>query len=129
VTNPDADAQDTRVHFSQVDVLSGDYVILRDSTGTEHQRITGYYPSGLWSKPVPGQVVRVQLVTNASGTGWGFCLDQLETVHLVYLPIIAKQPTPTPTFTPTRTPTPTATPCGCHGYHCTCVPVHYWYPC
>jgi len=171
VTNPDTNAQSTQVHFSKVDVEANyDYIILKDSEGQEHQRITGSYPSGLWSNPVPGRVVQVQLVTDSTDTRWGFYLDQVETIHLVYLPFVARQATqatpnktstptktpiptktpthtatatptdtptktptptgtPTPTITPTPTVTPTATPCGCHGYHCTCVPVHYWYPC
>jgi len=129
VTNPDTDAQSTRVHFSYVDVKPGDYIILKDGTGTEYQRITGSYSSGLWSNSVPGREIQVQLLTNSSGVGEGFCLDQVETAHVVYFPIVFRQPTPTPSPTPTPTPRPTATPCGCDGYHCTCVPVHYWYPC
>jgi hypothetical protein len=131
VTNPDTDAQSTRVHFSRVEVESNyDYVILRDEHGQEHQRITGGHPSGLWSTLVPGRVVQVQLVTDSSETYWGFCLDQIETTYFAYLPSVSRQPTPTPT----STPTPTATPCPCHGYcscnpHCTCDRVHYWYPC
>jgi hypothetical protein len=114
VANPDENAHSTRVHFSQVDVEPGDYIVLKDSTGEECQRITGSYPSGLWSKPVPGRVVQIQLVTDPSGTGWGFCLDQVETVRLVYLPLVLKQYTPTEipsvTRTPTETPSPTLTP-------------------
>jgi hypothetical protein len=114
VANPDENAHSTRVHFSQVDVEPGDYIVLKDSTGVECQRITGSYPSGLWSKPVPGRVVQIQLVTGPSGTGWGFCLDQVETVRLVYLPLVLKQYTPTEipsvTRTPTETPSPTLTP-------------------
>ena len=129
VTNPDTNAQSTRVHFSRVEVQDNhDYLILKDNTGQEHQRITGNYPSGLWSGPVPGSVVQVQLVTDSSVTRWGFCLDQVETTCLVYLPLVIRQPTPT------RTPTPTATPCACYSHcscnpHCTCDRVHYWYPC
>ena len=88
VTNPDENAHSTRVHFSKVDVEPGDYIILKDSTGKEYRRITGSYPMGLWSKPVPGRVIQVQLVTGPSGTRWGFCLDQVETVRLVYLPLV-----------------------------------------
>jgi len=134
VTNPDENACSTRAHFSQVDLVPGDYIILKDSTGKEHQRITDSYPSGLWSQLVPGSVVQVELVTNDSGTGWGFCLDQLEAICFVYLPLVSKSPTSTPTVTPTRTPTPTHTPCPCYSHcscnpHCTCDYVHYWYPC
>jgi len=87
----------------------------------------------MWSDPVPGTVVQVQLVTDSTNAGnidyYGYCVDQIETVRLVYLPMIRKEPTPTPSPTPTRTPTPTPTPCRCHGYYCTCDTIHYWYPC
>jgi hypothetical protein len=112
VANPDENAHSTRVHFSQVDVEPGDYIILKDDMGQEYQRITGSYPMGLWSKPVPGRVVQVQLVTGPSETGWGFCLDQVETVRIVYLPLVLKQynPSDIPSVTPTHTPAPTHTP-------------------
>lgn len=119
--NPDPDAQGTRVRFSKVSVeTERDYIILKDSTGQEYQRITGAYLDGLWSTPVPGRYVQVQFVTNSRVTRWGFCLDQLETT--------ARPPTPTPV--PTRTPTRTSTPrpCSCVG-RCSCVSrTHYWYP-
>jgi hypothetical protein len=125
VTNPDTNAQNTRVHFSQVEVETGyDNLILRDETGQEHQRISGSYPSGLWSNPVPGRIVQVQLVTDSIVTAWGFCLDQVETAHVVYLPIIIEQPTPTPS----PTPRPTSTPCSCDVVICTCDTIHYWHP-
>ena len=120
VTNPDGNAGSTRVHFARMEVEEGyDCIILKDGSGQECQRITGDHSSGMWSDPVPGRVVEVQLVTNASGTAWGFCLDQVETVHLVYLPFMSRQPTPTPS----------PTPCPCDIHYCTCDTVHYWYPC
>lgn len=131
-TNPDTSAQHTRVHFSQVelepyDYYLHDYIVIRDGAGQQVQQITDSYPSGVWSDPVPGSEVQVQLITdssNASGLDYyGYCVDQVETVRLIYLPITRKDPTPT------RTPTPTPTPCQCHGYYCTCNRIHYWYPC
>lgn len=122
--NPNPDAEGTRVHFSKVSLeAEHDYIILKDSTGQVYQRITGAYLDGLWSMPVLGRYVQVQLVTDSRTTRWGFCLDQLETTA---------RP-PTPTRVPTRTPTSTATrrPCSCVGHcsgYCSCVPVHYWYP-
>ncbi len=111
VTNPHENAQHTRVHFSRVDVRSGDTLILKDSKDQEYQRITGNYPSGLWSELIPGREVNVELVTDASGTGWGFCLDQVESEYMVYLPLISRQPTPTPS------PTPTPRPCLAESQH------------
>ncbi len=110
VINPDPAAQGTRVHFSRVETYSEpDFIILRDGTGQEYQRISGSYPTGLWSNPLPGREVRVRFVTSSVFTDWGFCLDRVETT--------ARPPTPMP-------PTPTATrrPCSCRGN------THYWYP-
>ncbi len=121
VINPDPNAQGTRAHFSQVSVEANrDYVIVKDSTGQEYQRITGHFPDGLWSAPVPGREFQVQLVSSASVTRWGFCLDQVQTT--------TRPPTPTPTSTPTSTRTPTPRPCSCVG-RCSCASrTHYWYP-
>lgn len=130
VTNPDTAAEYSRVHFSRLEVESGwDYVYLKDESGNVHQEISGYYPSGLWSTAIPGYVVQVQLLSDYSVQGWGFCLDQIQSVHVCYLPLVIKQPTPTNTPTPTRTPTP----CRCYGVctcnpYCTCDTIHYWYP-
>lgn len=126
ITNPDTNAQSTRVHFSRLEVESiYDHIYLKDGDGGLCQTITGNYPSGLWSNSIPGTVVQVQLSSDSSVSGWGFCIDQVATVHVVYLPIVSKQPTPTPS----PTPRPTATPCSCDIVICTCDAVHYWYPC
>jgi len=151
VVNPDSGAHATRVHFSRVDVQSGsDYIILMDSTGQEYQHITGTYPKGLWSNPVPGGVVQVRLVTDSTVTGWGFCLDQVETTSLfptststpsatsTHTPIPTSTPTRRPTHTPSRTitpiptatRTPTRTPRPTRTRRPTSTPIqtHYWYP-
>jgi hypothetical protein len=127
VTNPDTSAGSTEVHFSRVELGSGypyDYIILRDEAGQQVQIIGDNYPSGLWSDQVPGRIVQVQLITSSVAQYWGFCLDQVGSPHVAYLPIIFKQPTATPS----------PTPCSCYGHcscnpHCTCDTVHYWYPC
>jgi len=134
VINPDSTALSTRVHFSRLELASGDYIVLKDSGGQERQRITGSYASGLWSNPVPGIEVRVELERASSESPeWGFCLDQVES-NCRYLPIVFRQPTPTPTSTPTATPCACYGVCSCHGHcscnpHCTCDRIHYWYPC
>ncbi len=114
LTNPDASAQHTCIHFSRLEVETNyDYVILKNGVGEEVQRITGSYPTGLWSRAVPGRDVQVQLVTDATTTGWGFSVDQLQTSHVVYLPAIIKQSQSTPDNTATPIPTKTATPVSC----------------
>ena len=129
-SNPDPDASHTRIHFSRLELTSDDYVHIKDGTGETVQSLTGYYTAGLWSSTITGRDIEVVLSTTPSGTAWGFCVDQIETVHMVYLPLVSKFPTPTPT----RTATPTYTPCPCDVHYCTCDrvctcdTVHYWYP-
>jgi len=80
VNNPDSSAQYTRVHFARLETEAGyDFVVLRDAAGIEMARYTGAYPNGLWSPPIAGAVVQVQLISDGSIVAWGFCLDAIET--------------------------------------------------
>lgn len=79
LVNPVSSAPYTRIHFYRLETEAGyDYVIVRDGSGTEIYRYDGSYPVGLWSGPVPGATVQVQLVSDYSVTGWGFCVDGVE---------------------------------------------------
>ncbi|MCX6033312.1 MAG: S8 family serine peptidase [Chloroflexi bacterium] len=79
VTNPDPIALYSRVRFTRVELETGlDYVIIRDEAGNEIQRVTGNR-GGFWSAVVPGRLVRIQLTSDGSVTGWGFCVNQVET--------------------------------------------------
>ena len=135
--NPDTSARSTRVHFSRLETEGCcDLVYLKDNAGQVHQQISGTYASGLWSDPVPGSVVQVQLTSDSSVTAWGFCVDLIETVqtYFLFLALMARAPTLTPTPTPTATPCACYGVCSCHGHcscnpHCTCDSIHYWYPC
>ena len=81
ITNSDTHASGSRVHFSRLETESGyDQVRVLDQNGNIIQSVTGYYPSGLWSDPVPGRVVKVRLTTDSSVTYWGFCLDIIASV-------------------------------------------------
>ncbi len=83
LTNPDAYAAQTLVHFSRLETEGGyDYVYVRDGSNNQINRLTGSYPSGLWSSPVPGRTVKIQLVTDGSITAWGFCVDRIESISL-----------------------------------------------
>ncbi len=80
VQNPDTAAAYTKLHFSRLETERGyDYVILKDAQGAEIQQLDGAYPDGLWSKPVPGNSVRVELRADSSIAFWGFCVDQVAT--------------------------------------------------
>ncbi|MBK9092476.1 MAG: SBBP repeat-containing protein [Anaerolineae bacterium] len=81
ITNPDIHASGSRVHFSRVETESCcDQVRVLDQNGNIIQSVTGDYPSGLWSDPVPGRVVKVRLTTDYSVTRWGFCADTITSV-------------------------------------------------
>ena len=78
VRNPDFDANTTRVHFTRLEMETGvDYLVIRDINGKEVQRLSGHYPEGMWSVKVPSHTVQLQLVSDATVTGWGFEVDRL----------------------------------------------------
>ena len=125
VTNPNPSAQGSRVHFSRIELEDNyDYLIVRDSSGWEYERITGSYPTGRWSAAVLGRQVHLLMDTDGSITDWGFCVDQVES-------------TPPPCSCVGHCSCDTVcscvghctcdTVCSCDG-HCTCDAVHYWYP-
>lgn len=81
LTNPDVNATQTRVRFSRIETERNyDYVYVRDANNNQVSRFDGSYPTGALSATVPGRTVRVQLTTDYSVTGWGFCVDRIETV-------------------------------------------------
>jgi hypothetical protein len=80
LTNPDSNAAATRIHFSRIETESGyDFVTLRDANNNPMISYTGNQ-SDLWSIALPGRTVKVQLTSDGSITGWGFCVDRIETV-------------------------------------------------
>ena len=81
VTNPQVNMSYSRVHFSRLETEAGyDKVYVMDNYGSVVQTISGSYPTGLWSDPVPGRVVKVRLTSDGSVTGWGFCVDTITSV-------------------------------------------------
>lgn len=74
-------AQATRIHFSRVELEDpADYLIITDPSDRRVQVITGAYPSGLWTDPVPGEFVKIRLVTDGTVRKWGFAVDRKEAV-------------------------------------------------
>jgi hypothetical protein len=55
--------------------------------------MTGFYPDGVWTEPVPGNLVRIRLVTDKSVQHWGFATDGLNRCPTRRWPI-ARIPTP-----------------------------------
>ena len=73
----------SRIHFQRLEVeRDRDAVIVWDGQGNEMHVFEGGYPSGLWSFPIPGRELRVQLLSNGATTGWGFCADQIATTEM-----------------------------------------------
>ena len=83
VPNIDTQADATRLFFSNLELENEvDWLILMDAQDNEIQRLTGSYPDGLWSEPVPGNLAKLRLVTDTSVRRWGFALEGLETVTM-----------------------------------------------
>ncbi|MFH0860876.1 MAG: FG-GAP-like repeat-containing protein [Candidatus Altiarchaeota archaeon] len=65
------------VHFSRIEVESGyDHIYVLNSSDGIINDYSGTY-TDLWSSPVPGDTVKVRLVSDSSVTGWGFSIDQV----------------------------------------------------
>jgi thermitase len=79
LTNPDAAAAYSRVHFSRLETESCcDFVSVRAPGGAEIARYGGTR-ADFWSAPAPGNRVEVRFTTDSSVTAWGFCIDAIET--------------------------------------------------
>jgi hypothetical protein len=85
-------AEASRIHFSRIELEDDvDYLIISDASGLRTQIITGVYTDGLWTEPVPGEFVRIRLVTDRNVRKWGFAVDQKDAVEY---PSIARSPHP-----------------------------------
>jgi len=106
ISNSAASSAKVRLHFARLETeASYDVLILRDGLGQEVARYSGDFPSGFWTDPLAGEVVRAQLVTDGSRTGWGFCIDRLETVESTpAVSTAASTATSTSTVAPTPVP-------------------------
>ena len=84
LTNPDANAVSSKVHFSKMEIensydayTSIDYLYILDASDTVIQRLTGK-AYDFWSDYVPGRVVKIRLVSNNDGDNWwGFRADKI----------------------------------------------------
>lgn len=83
VTNPDSSATISRLHFSRIDLEQGcqcDRIEIMGGDGRVYDSTYTSYPNGAVSNEVPGRAIQVRLVSDASITAWGFCVDSIETV-------------------------------------------------
>lgn len=78
ITGPSG-ASHIRAHFDEVDLQNGlDHVYIEDGNGTLYQDITGN-KTDYWSQWVPGNVLVLHLITDATGVDYGFRMDGYET--------------------------------------------------
>jgi subtilisin family serine protease len=65
------------VHFSKIDVESGwDSLYIRDSSDNIVKTYSGYFED-VWSPSVPGDTIKINLVTDNIVTKWGFSVDAI----------------------------------------------------
>jgi hypothetical protein len=81
ISNPDPTAGATRIRPARLSLEKEvDWLIVMDAQDNEFQRLTGEYPNELWTVPVPGNLVKLRLVTDGSVRSWGFIADAIESV-------------------------------------------------
>jgi hypothetical protein len=81
ISNPDPTAGATRIRLAKLSLEKEvDWLIVLDAQDNEFQRLTGEYPNELWTVPVPGNLVKLRLVTDGSVRSWGFIADAVESV-------------------------------------------------
>jgi hypothetical protein len=81
ISNPDPTAGATRIRLAKLSLEKEvDWLIVLDAQDNEFQRLTGEYPNELWTVPVPGNLVKLRLVTDGSVRSWGFIADAVDSV-------------------------------------------------
>lgn len=81
LSNPDGQAGATRVQFSRIELEQNvDWLVIMDGKDAEMQRITGSFPDGLQTELVPGNLVKLRLITDGSVQKWGFAVSRLESL-------------------------------------------------
>ena len=81
ISNPDPTAGATRIRLARLSLEKEvDWLIVLDAQDNEFQRLTGEYPNELWTVPVPGNLVKLRLVTDGSVRSWGFIADAVDSV-------------------------------------------------
>lgn len=92
LTNPDATAASTKVHFDRMVLANDDVIELLDSSGKMIQTFREHKGDDFWSDYVPGRVIRVRFITRGGYEEWGFRIDKLATA--VAAPGLAQSPHP-----------------------------------
>ena len=77
----DLGAEKMKIHFSEFNTLSGDYVYLYDKNDTQIDSYDGNL-GAFWSSEVPGDTVKVQLVSNFMWNAYGFDINKYAAFHI-----------------------------------------------
>lgn len=78
VINENINAESTRIHFSRIQINSGDTLEVLDQSGNVIQSFGRYTNlTNVWSEPVPGHVVYLKMETSDFYNDWGFRVDDV----------------------------------------------------
>ena len=73
------------VHFLNISVeYYWDYVYIMNASNNIVQSFTGYY-TDVWSVSIPGDTIKIRLVTDYSITDWGFAVDKVLNGTITFL--------------------------------------------
>lgn len=68
----------TAVYFEKINLEKGyDFLYVMDGNGNVVQKFTGNYNNQFWSRSVPGEVIKVRLVTDYDIRAWGFSITKI----------------------------------------------------
>ena len=69
-----------RLHFTKLELGSGDYLYIYDKDNQRLTRYDSYDDSAdMWTDWYTGDTLKIKLKTNSSRTAYGFLIDQKET--------------------------------------------------
>jgi hypothetical protein len=69
-----------RVHFEKIELAPGDYLYILDNEKNIRQTFSESY-TDVWSVWIPGRRLFIKLVTDSTGTAWGYKADKVEYVR------------------------------------------------
>ncbi len=68
----------TALYFDRLELEKGyDFLYIMDGNDNVVQKLTGTYNSQFWSRSVPGEVIKVRLVTDYDIRMWGFSITKI----------------------------------------------------
>jgi hypothetical protein len=74
-----SDTKQMRLHFSKIDMKTGDHLYLQDTHGNTLKEFSSSDLETFWTDKYAGNSFQLKMVTDNSITGYGFCVDQVDT--------------------------------------------------